>query len=85
MLTCIQLEGGLRGDQIGLGLPASPSGAGGGYQSPQNVNAAMSCLAGGSGCQVVPRTRAMVRGAMTWSINWDAVQGYSWVNTISVP
>ena len=33
-LACIQLQGGLRPDQVGLGLPASPERPGSGYVSP---------------------------------------------------
>jgi chitinase len=86
MQACLQVRGGLRGDQIGFGLPASPSGAGSGYVSPSLINQAMQCMATGSNCgSPVPPNRARVRGAMTWSINWDAVQGYSWVNSINIP
>ncbi|WP_018685686.1 chitinase [Actinokineospora enzanensis] len=84
-LACIQLQGGLRADQVGLGLPASPSGAGGGYQSPANVNAALDCLAKGSNCgSFKPSTTyPAIRGAMTWSINWDASNGYAFANTVA--
>jgi chitinase len=85
MQACIQVQGGLRGNQIGFGVPASPSGAGSGYVSPSLVNQAIRCMATGSSSDcggVIPPHRAAVRGAMTWSINWDAVQGYSWVNSI---
>jgi chitinase len=87
MLACIQVQGGLRGDQIGFGVPASTSGAGGGFYSPATVNAAMNCFNGNNAAcgSPIPAHRAKVRGAMTWSINWDAVQGYSWVNGITVP
>jgi len=84
-LACIQLQGGLRADQVGLGLPASPSGAGGGYQSPANVNAALSCLARGTNCGGFKPTTLYpdIRGAMTWSINWDASNGYAFANSVS--
>lgn len=84
-LSCIQLQGGLRPDQVGLGLPASPSGAGGGYQSPSNVNSALSCLARGTNCgSFKPSTTwPGIRGAMTWSINWDASNGYQFANTVA--
>ncbi|WP_020666872.1 chitinase [Amycolatopsis nigrescens] len=84
-LACIQLQGGLRPDQVGLGLPASPSGAGGGYQSPSNVNAALSCLAVGTNCAGFKpaTTYPSIRGAMTWSINWDASSGYAFANPVS--
>jgi chitinase len=85
MQTCLHIQNGLPANRLGLGVPASPSGAGSGYISPSLVNQAMTCLASGSGCAKVPPTRGAVRGAMTWSISWDAVQNYSWVNTINVP
>ncbi|HVK21783.1 MAG TPA: glycosyl hydrolase family 18 protein [Actinokineospora sp.] len=84
-LACIQLQGGLRPDQVGLGLPASPSGAGGGYQSPGNVNNALSCLARRTNCgSFVPATAYPdIRGAMTWSINWDASNNWAFANTVA--
>jgi chitinase len=84
-LACIQLQSALRPDQVGLGLPASLSGAGSGFVSPSVVNNALDCLAAGTNCGSFrpPRTWPGIRGAMTWSINWDAVQGFSWVNTIN--
>ncbi len=84
-LACIQLQGGLRPDQVGLGLPASPSGAGGGYQSPTNVNNALNCLAKGTNCgSFTPSaTYPTIRGAMTWSINWDAANGYAFANSVA--
>ncbi|GLW91646.1 chitinase [Actinokineospora globicatena] len=84
-LACIQLQSGLRADQVGLGLPASPSGAGGGYQSPTNVNNALNCLARGTNCGTFKpsTTYPDIRGAMTWSINWDASNGYAFANTVA--
>jgi chitinase len=84
-LACIQLQGGLRPDQVGLGLPASTSGAGSGYVSPGVVNNALDCLAKGTGCgSFVPATKwTGIRGAMDWSINWDASNGYNFVNTVA--
>src|SRR4029079_10366917 len=43
-LACVQLQAGLAPSQVGLGVPASPSGAGSGYVSPTIVNNAMRCL-----------------------------------------
>jgi len=84
-LACIQLQGGLRADQVGLGLPASPQAAGGGYQAPANTVSALNCLARGTSCGSFkpPATYPSIRGAMTWSINWDASQGYAFANTVS--
>jgi chitinase len=84
-LAAIQLQGGLRPDQVGLGLPASPQGAGSGYVSPSVVNAALDCLASGTNCGSFKpgQTYPGIRGAMDWSINWDASNGYSFANTIA--
>lgn len=84
-LACIQLQNGLRPDQVGLGLPASTSGAGSGYVSPAIVNNALDCLASGTNCGSFKpsKTYPGIRGAMTWSINWDASNNYNWLNTIS--
>jgi chitinase len=83
-LADILLDGHLRPDQVGLGLPASPSAAGSGYVDPSVVNAALSCLAYGTSCgSYRPAARyPTIRGAMTWSINWDAANGYRWSNTV---
>ncbi|MBV9709536.1 MAG: chitinase, partial [Ktedonobacteraceae bacterium] len=83
-LACIQLQGGLRPDQVGLGLPASGSAAGGGYVSPSVINAALDCLARGTNCgSFKPSTTyPSIRGAMTWSISWDASNGYNFANTV---
>ena len=82
-LACIQLQGGLRPDQVGIGFPASGSAAGGGYVSPSVVNAALDCLATGSNCgSFVPPSHWSIRGAMDWSINWDASNGYNFANTV---
>ncbi|PIB10186.1 chitinase [Streptomyces sp. HG99] len=83
-LACIQLEGGLSPSQVGLGLPASPSGAGSGYVSPSIVNNALDCLAKGTNCGSFKpsRTYPDLRGAMTWSTNWDASAGNAWSNAV---
>ncbi|HEY2577367.1 MAG TPA: glycoside hydrolase family 18 protein [Streptosporangiaceae bacterium] len=84
-LTCIELNGGLSPSQVGLGLPASPSAAGSGYTSPSVVNSALDCLAAGTSCGSFkpPSTYPSIRGAMTWSINWDASNGYNFANTVA--
>jgi chitinase len=83
-LTCIELQGGLSPSQVGLGLPASPSAAGSGYTDPSVLNDALNCLASGSSCGsfVPPATYPAIGGAMTWSINWDASNGYQFANTV---
>ncbi|TDB97603.1 carbohydrate-binding protein [Actinomadura sp. 7K534] len=83
-LACIQLENGLRPDQVALGLPAGPGAAGGGVVAPAMVNDALDCLAKGTNCgSFTPsRTYPGIRGAMTWSINWDVTNGGAFSRTV---
>jgi chitinase len=84
-LACTELEGGLSASQVGLGLPASPSAAGSGYVSPSLVNDALDCLAARASCgSFVPSAAyPAIRGVMTWSINWDASNGYNFAGTVA--
>ncbi len=84
-LAAIQLQGGLRPDQVGLGVPASSSAAGSGLVAPSVVNAALDCLASGTGCgkYVPPAKYPTIRGAMTWSINWDASSSYGFESVVA--
>ncbi|UNK17475.1 glycosyl hydrolase family 18 protein [Paenibacillus sp. N3/727] len=70
--------------QLGIGVPATPSAAGGGYVSPTVVNNALNCLATGNSCGSYKPVAKYpdIRGAMTWSINWDATTNYSLANTV---
>jgi chitinase len=83
-LACIQLENGLRPDQVALGLPAGPGAAGGGVVAPSVVNNALDCLAKGTGCGTFhpSTTWPSIGGAMTWSTNWDASAGNTWSNGV---
>jgi chitinase len=83
-LACIQLEGGLAPSQVGIGVPASTRGAGSGYVAPSVVNAALDCLTKGTNCGTFKpsRTYPDLRGAMTWSTNWDATAGNAWSNAV---
>ncbi|MEV8123068.1 glycoside hydrolase family 18 protein [Streptomyces sp. NPDC085944] len=83
-LACIQLEGGLAPSQVGLGLPASTRAAGGGYVSPSVVNAALDCLTKATDCGSFKpsKTYPDLRGAMTWSTNWDAAAGNAWSSSV---
>ncbi|MFD3343291.1 chitinase [Streptomyces anthocyanicus] len=83
-LACIQLEGGLAPSQVGLGLPASTRAAGGGYVSPSVVNAALDCLTKATNCGSFKpsKTYPDLRGAMTWSTNWDATAGNAWSSAV---
>ncbi|WP_192767124.1 chitinase [Plantactinospora soyae] len=83
-LACLQLEAGLRPDQVALGLPAGPGAAGGGIVAPSMVNQALDCLARATNCGSFrpPRTYPGIRGAMTWSINWDVANGNAFARTV---
>ncbi|WP_327177702.1 chitinase [Streptomyces sp. NBC_01335] len=83
-LACIQLEGGLDASQVGLGVPASTRGAGSGYVAPSIVSAALDCLAKGTNCGSFKpsKTYPTLRGAMTWSTNWDATAGNAWSSAV---
>jgi len=83
-LACIQLENGLRPDQVALGLPAGPGAAGGGVVAPSLVNDALDCLARATNCGSFrpPHTYPDIRGAMTWSINWDVRNGNNFARTV---
>ncbi|WP_308114422.1 chitinase, partial [Streptomyces sp. McG5] len=83
-LACIQLENGLDASQVGIGVPASPKAAGGGYVEPSVVNDALDCLTRGTGCGSFKpeKTYPALRGAMTWSTNWDADTGNAWSNVV---
>ncbi|WP_312885877.1 chitinase [Streptomyces physcomitrii] len=83
-LACIQLEGGLDPSQVGIGVPASTKGAGSGYVEPSVVNNALDCLTQGTNCGSFKpsKTYPGLRGAMTWSTNWDAAAGNSWSGAV---
>ncbi|MGW7576426.1 chitinase [Streptomyces sp. NPDC054765] len=83
-LACIQLEGGLDPSQVGIGVPASTSAAGSGYVAPSVVNAALDCLSQGTHCGSFKpsRTYPGLRGAMTWSANWDAAGGNAFARQV---
>lgn len=83
-LACIQLEGGLDPSQVGIGVPASASGAGSGYVEPAVVNAALDCLTEGTNCGSFKpdTTYPGLRGAMAWSTNWDAAAGNAWSDSV---
>ena len=69
---------GLNANQIAVGLPACTNAAGGGYTDPLIVKSAMDYLRG-TGSQPGSYTLLQsggypdLRGMMTWSVNWDAV------------
>jgi chitinase len=83
-LACTAIQAGLRPDQVAIGLPASPSAAGGGYVAPSVVNNALDCLARATNCGRFKPAAPWpgIRGAMTWSINWDKTAGSNWSRTV---
>ncbi|MFG2829182.1 chitinase [Streptomyces sp. NPDC048434] len=83
-LACIQLAGGLDPSQVGIGVPASASAAGSGYVAPSVVNAALDCLTQGTSCGSFKpsKTYPGLRGAMTWSTNWDAANGNEFAHQV---
>ncbi|WBU38457.1 glycosyl hydrolase family 18 protein [Homoserinibacter sp. YIM 151385] len=83
-LADILLDGHLRPDQVGLGLPATSRAAGSGYVDPEVVGDALDCLAAGVRCgsYTPASTYPAIRGAMTWSVNWDATNGYDFAETV---
>ncbi|WP_103504470.1 chitinase, partial [Streptomyces sp. SM14] len=83
-LACIQLESGLDASQVGIGVPASPDAAGSGYVDPGVVTDALDCLTRGTNCgSFTPdRTYPELRGAMTWSTNWDEHAGNAWSDVV---
>ena len=82
--VCTHIQGGLRPDQVGIGVPASTKAAGGGYVNSTVVNNALDCLATGNHCGsfVPPAKWPTIRGAMTWSTNWDANNGNDFSNNV---
>ncbi|AMM22088.1 hypothetical protein AX769_20490 [Frondihabitans sp. PAMC 28766] len=83
-LACTALQAGLKASQVGIGVPASTSAAGSGYVAPSVVNSSLTCLASGTGCGTfVPTAKyPTIRGAMDWSINWDASNGYAFADAV---
>lgn len=70
--------------QLGIGVPATSSAAGGGYVSASVVNNAIGCLATGNSCGSYKPVAKYpdFRGAMTWSVNWDGSNGYQFAKTV---
>jgi chitinase len=83
--VCLEIENGLPASQVGIGTPASPSAAGGGYLDPSLIVAALDCLETGTSCGSFhpPTTYPGLRGVMAWNANWDAANGDNWINTLS--
>jgi chitinase len=69
---------GFPAEKVSVGLPACPNAAGGGYTDTATVRSAIDYLRGigpkpGSYAIVQAGGYPGLRGMMTWSINWDAV------------
>jgi len=69
---------GLPANKIAIALPACPDAAGGGYIAPAVVKSAIDYLRGvgpkpGSYTLINTSGYPDLRGMMTWSVNWDAV------------
>jgi len=73
---------GLPANKVAVGLPACTNAAGGGYTDTASVKAALDYLLGkgpkpGTYTLVQSGGYPTLRGMMTWSINWDAVNNCS--------
>ena len=73
-------------EKVLIGLPASSAAASGGYTPPTEVQRALDALirgrpTGGTYTLRNPAGYPGFRGLMTWSINWDAANGYLFVNS----
>ncbi|XGA72821.1 chitinase [Chitinibacter sp. SCUT-21] len=70
---------GLRPDQVAFGVPSGRNSANTGFVSNQVVSDALTCLTQLQNCGTVKPKQAYpsYRGVMTWSINWDKKDGYS--------
>ena len=74
----------LAASQVAIGMPATTN-AGNGYVAPAEVNKALDCLTKAVNCgSYVPRSgpQPNLRGLMTWSINWDATNNWSFSRTV---
>lgn len=70
---------GLRDDQLAIGLPSGNSSASSGFTTTKAAQDAVSCLVELRNCgsYVPANAHPDFRGLMTWSINWDAFDGYN--------
>jgi chitinase len=92
LLQGFQTDGGffapLAPQQVAVGLPACQDAAGGGYTEPYLVEAGIHYLLSGlqqPGIYTAFESYPDLRGMMTWSINWDALNtcngDYSYADT----
>ncbi len=68
-----------------IGLPASANAAGGGYVDPAVAKKAMTCLQTQTQCGSYQPMQAYpeLTNVMTWSINWDAKNGYAFAKVMA--
>ena len=68
-----------------IGLPATSSAANGGYVKPDTLKKAMQCLQTQTNCDTYIPVQAYpnLKNTMTWSINWDAKNGYEFEKTVA--
>jgi chitinase len=68
-----------------IGLPATKQAANHGYVDPAIATKALNCLKTGAECSTyIPiQTYPNIGGVMTWSINWDAKNDYTFVDTLT--
>lgn len=74
--------------QVALGVPAGPGAASAGVASPTAVRQALDYLINGKsfGGQYVLQNASGypgLRGLMTWSVNWDQVNGFAMSNAVA--
>ena len=84
-LATMYIENGLKPEQLAIGVPAMPSAAGSGYISTDSLKEVVSSLVYKKPLDgfTPPNEYKTLRGVMTWSINWDATQNYSWAKSMS--
>lgn len=83
-IATLIIEAGLRPDQVAIGVPSTSRAAGSGYVSNATIETAVKALVykTSSGGFTAPRAYPTLRGVMTWSINWDATNNYSWAKAM---
>mgnify|MGYP004658904699 CR=1 FL=1 len=84
-LSTLYMESGIRADQMALGVPSTSKAAGSGYVSNDIITKAVNALVNGTSSESfkVPKAYPTLRGVMTWSINWDATNGYAWAKEMN--
>ncbi|MBR3646428.1 MAG: hypothetical protein IKN54_08410, partial [Lachnospiraceae bacterium] len=83
-LATMYIENGLRPDQLAIGVPSTSKAASNGYISTDSLKQVVNSLVYKQtlGGFTPPYEYKTLRGVMTWSINWDATNGYEWARTM---